>query len=503
MEERAKCLALLGFGALVGSVSTILLLKFRPRTVNGCDEKGGIGPVSKTRTNCCAVSGNGNNKMTGVDLLSDEIVSEQLTRNIQFFGLEPQQKVTSSYVVVIGLGGVGSHAASMLLRSGVGRLLLVDFDQCTRLLLYAGSGRGECRLALPLFMERLLPSLEPETYRSWAKALAIAPISSLNRHAVATRADVGIPKAQCLKEHFLSIFPECHIDAKVLLYNESSEEEILAGHPDFVLDCIDNIDTKVALLAACVRRGLNVLSATGAGARADPTRIRVADLRQSTNDPLSRSVRHRLRRDYGIEGGVTVVFSLEKPKAKLLPFKGPSGEEENPSDYQILPGFRVRIIPVLGTIPAIFGQVMASFVLTQLAGLQVQTEPIVNLDIDHYRMLHQRLIEHEESLYGTALHVQVDVEEVMYIAKELWHGRSAREPFAKDVGRGMWRSVNELMLVRWDREKPASVSNLILLKFKEADEHESITLEDIKEREAEFFDRVTSVLKRAELEFGL
>ncbi|CAN6700286.1 unnamed protein product [Malus baccata var. baccata] len=459
MEERAKCLALLGFGALVGSVSTILLLKFRPRTVNGCDEKGGIGPVSKTRTNCCAVSGNGNNKMTGVDLLSDEIVSEQLTRNIQFFGLEPQQKVTASYVVVIGLGGVGSHAASMLLRSGVGRLLLVDFDQVS--------------------------------------------VSSLNRHAVATRADVGIPKAQCLKEHFLSIFPECHIDAKVLLYNESSEEEILAGHPDFVLDCIDNIDTKVALLAACVRRGLNVLSATGAGARADPTRIRVADLRQSTNDPLSRSVRHRLRRDYGIEGGVTVVFSLEKPKAKLLPFKGPSGEEENPSDYQILPGFRVRIIPVLGTIPAIFGQVMASFVLTQLAGLQVQTEPIVNLDIDHYRMLHQRLIEHEESLYGTALHVQVDVEEVMYIAKELWHGRSAREPFAKDVGRGMWRSVNELMLVRWDREKPASVSNLILLKFKEADEHESITQEDIKEREAEFFDRVTSVLKRAELEFGL
>lgn len=50
---------------------------------------------------------------------------------------------------------------------------------------------------------------------------------------------------------------------------------------------------------------------------------------------------------------------------------------------------------------------MASYVLTQLAGLQVQTEPIVNLDIDHYRMLHQRLIEHEESLYGTALQVQV------------------------------------------------------------------------------------------------
>jgi hypothetical protein len=75
--------------------------------------------------------------------------------------------------------------------------------------------------------------------------------------------------------------------------------------------------------------------------------------------------------------------------------------------YQVVPGFRVRIIPVLGTIPAIFGQVMASYVVTQLTGLNVHPEPIVNLDLDHYRVLHQRLIEHEESLFGTAVQVQV------------------------------------------------------------------------------------------------
>ncbi|CAK8538052.1 unnamed protein product [Lathyrus sativus] len=458
--ERTKCLALVGGGALLGSLSTFFLLRLvqtqkrgvRPKCAeNGTTELNGF--------EGCTFSRKKSDKVVSDDLLKDEIVSEHLSRNIQFFGFESQQKVSASYVVVVGLGGVGSHAASMLLRTGIGKLLLVDFDQVS--------------------------------------------LSSLNRHAVATRADVGTSKAQCLKEHFLSIFPECQIDAKVLLYDSSTEEEILSGHPDYVLDCIDNIDTKVALLAACVRRGLKVISATGAGARADPTRIRIADIRESTNDPLSRSVRHRLKKEYGIEGGITVVFSLEKPKIKLLPFKAPNGEEENPSDYQVVPGFRVRIMPVLGTIPAIFGQIMASYTLTNLAGLQVQTEPIVNFDMDHYNILHQRLIEHEETLYGTSMQVQVDVEEVMYITKELWHGRSAREQHAKDVGRGMWRSINELMLVRWDSTKPASISNLILLKFKEVDEHESRTLDDIKEKEPEFYSRVIAVLKRAENDFGL
>ena len=150
---------------------------------------------------------------------------------------------------------MGSHAAHLLLRSGVGRLRLIDFDQVS--------------------------------------------LSSLNRHALATRADVGMPKATCLKvgtwvllfhlisgashvaaknspplyigpavslqEHFRQLVPEAEVDARVAMYTAEAEQELLSGDPDFVIDAIDNIDTKVLLLVACKRRDIPVLCVAGAG----------------------------------------------------------------------------------------------------------------------------------------------------------------------------------------------------------------------------------------------
>lgn len=70
-------------------------------------------------------------------------------------------------------------------------------------------------------------------------------VSSLNRHAVATRSDVGMSKAVCLQNHFRRIFPECDVEARVQMFEASAQDELLSGSPDYVLDCIDNIDTKV------------------------------------------------------------------------------------------------------------------------------------------------------------------------------------------------------------------------------------------------------------------
>jgi len=132
-------------------------------------------------------------------IYDDDILTEQFTRNIQFFGEAGQRAIAGAFVVVVGVGGVGSHAAHLLLRSGVGKLRLIDFDQVT--------------------------------------------LSSLNRHAVATREDVGTSKVEALASHFREICPETEVEAVNAMYEQGAEDELLGGDPDWVVDCIDNIDT--------------------------------------------------------------------------------------------------------------------------------------------------------------------------------------------------------------------------------------------------------------------
>ena len=397
------------------------------------------------------------------ELLRDEVLQEHFTRNIQFFGEAGQERISGAFVVVVGLGGVGSHAAHLLLRSGVGKLRIVDFDQVS--------------------------------------------LSSLNRHAVATRADVGVPKAACLQRHFAAICPEIEVEALNCMYTDATEDVVLAGAPDYVLDAIDNIDTKVALLAACKRRGLPVLCCAGAGAKVDPTRIRLADLTESSADRLARAVRTRLKRDHGIAGGIEVLFSLEKPRVGLVPFDDSGGER--PLDYQVVPGFRVRTIPVLGTLPAIFGMAAATAILTALAGAPLDPEPVFRLQAKQYGLILEDLREREAERFGAAgADVQVDVDEVTYLVRELWRGCSARllfqgpEATAKGF-KGLWRSTFGLCLERWDERLPARVDNLVMLRMEEAEEHAGLGLAKVRAARPEFAAFVEGRLARARREMGI
>lgn len=132
--------------------------------------------------------------------------------------------------------------------------------------------------------------------------------SFTQRHTVATLADVGTSKVQCCKTHFKRICPWIQIEAQNELFSIDSAERLLSGSPDYIIDCIDNISTKVDLLAYCVKNGLKVFSAMGAGGKYDPTRIQISDISDTFEDPLARSVRIRLKKA-GVSSGVPVVVS--------------------------------------------------------------------------------------------------------------------------------------------------------------------------------------------------
>lgn len=130
-------------------------------------------------------------------------------------------------------------------------------------------------------------------------------LSSLNRHAVAIQDDVGTPKSVCLEKHFLQIAPHSSIDARNQLFTLNAAPELLSGNPDYVLgtsmpqarilaqfetnligfliaiDCIDNLNTKIDLIKYCKDNGIRVISSMGAGAKADPSRIQIADISET------------------------------------------------------------------------------------------------------------------------------------------------------------------------------------------------------------------------------
>ncbi|KAJ2862622.1 hypothetical protein GGI22_002143, partial [Coemansia erecta] len=260
---------------------------------------------------------------TRISLTPNEeaLIREQLARHYAFFGEKGMAQVRDSFVVIVGAGGVGSWAALMLLRSGVQRIRIIDFDQVT--------------------------------------------LSSLNRHSAATRANVGIPKVSALKMNFAEIAPHARVEACIALFSAENAPDLLSGDPDYILDCIDNMDTKLDLLAYCKHNDIKVISAMGAGMKSDPSRVQIADIGDTFEDPMSRAVRRRLKA-LGIQSGIKVVYSIEKPgKVQLLSLA--DSQKESPGDFSVLPDFRVRIVPVLGTIPAMFGIAMGTHVLTELA----------------------------------------------------------------------------------------------------------------------------------------
>jgi len=222
--------------------------------------------------------------------------------------------LAASRVAVVGLGGVGSAAAELLCRAGVGRLTLVDFDE-------------------------------------------VRP-SNCNRQLFALRSTLGRPKAEVAAERLADIDPGCAVDARVAFFAADTAADLdLAGH-HYVLDCIDSLNPKAQLIHHCVQLGVPVITSTGAAAKTDPSRVQVGDLFHTRNCPLARHLRRRLR-NLGVTAGVAAVHSPVQPHKPrgLLP------EED------LYRRGRPRIpLGSISYVPVLFGCVMAGYVVQALLG---------------------------------------------------------------------------------------------------------------------------------------
>ncbi|CAE6504472.1 APG_G0033450.mRNA.1.CDS.1 [Saccharomyces cerevisiae] len=354
----------------------------------------------------------------------EQFIRQSLKNNVEFLGEDTIEKLSNQYVVVVGAGGVGSWVVNSLVRSGCRKIRVVDFDQVS--------------------------------------------LSSLNRHSCAILNDVGTPKVECLRRHMREIAPWCEIDPINELWTLQNGERLTLGNgtPDFIVDCIDNIDTKVDLLEFAYNHGIKVISSMGASAKSDPTKLNVGDLATTEEDPLARVVRRKLKKR-GILSGIPVVFSAEKPdpkKAKLLPLPDEEYERGKVDELSALKDFRVRILPVLGTMPSLFGLTITTWILSNISDKSL--EPVEGKNrIKVYDGIYQSLAGQMSRVGIPSQRIPLALKDVSYLVEEVFKGKSPISGIS-----------TRLTLTKWDPSKPISLQNVVVLTKNEQKVHEDRVL---------------------------
>ena len=232
----------------------------------------------------------------------------QFERTEILIDAEGVKRLAGKHVFVAGLGGVGSYCTEALARAGIGRLTLLDHD--------------------------------------------VVALSNINRQLPALLSTVGNPKAELMSSRIADINPDCQVTIlKVFLTTENVND--IVPDCDYVIDCIDSLACKEALVAESYKRGLKVASSMGAGNRLDPSRIKIADIGKTDMCPLARQMRKRLLKHHGIRRGILTVYSDEHPRDPLPPEPTSQG----------------RPRAVNGTIsymPPLFGFMLAGAVINRL-----------------------------------------------------------------------------------------------------------------------------------------
>jgi len=200
-------------------------------------------------------------------------MNERFSRTEALLGGEAIERLADARVAIFGVGGVGGYVLEGLVRSGVGKIDLIDPDTVSR--------------------------------------------SNINRQIIATEDTVGKYKADVAKERALSINPCAEIRAYRVFFSEECEGDFDFGQYDYVIDAIDSVSSKIALVMKAEREGARIISSMGTGNKLDPTRLEIDDIYNTSVCPLARVMRGELRRR-GVKG-LKVLYSREEPIKCVIP----------------------------------------------------------------------------------------------------------------------------------------------------------------------------------------
>ncbi len=247
----------------------------------------------------------------------------RFSRTELLVGPEGLARLKESSVAVFGLGGVGGFAAEALCRAGVGRLVIVDFDDIC--------------------------------------------LTNINRQIHAMDGTVGRAKTEIMAERMRLINPGADIVPHKDFYSAENSDFFLSRRPDYVVDAIDHFTSKIHLIRSCREREIPIISSMGAAAKLDPSCIQVADISQTHKCRMARSVRKLLKKE-GITRGVRVVYSTEEFREPLVK-DGGCGVScicPNKDNQRFSCEHRRVILGSISYIPAIFGMTMAGVVVNDL-----------------------------------------------------------------------------------------------------------------------------------------
>ena len=244
-------------------------------------------------------------------------MKERFKRSELLLGKAGLEKLHNSFVVVCGLGAVGSYAAEGIARAGVGRIRLVDFDKVSE--------------------------------------------SNINRQLYALSSTIGRHKTDIAAERIKDINPNCTIENKTIFIHTDTMSEVLEGNPDFVIDAIDSLGPKIELIAALQANKINFVSSMGAALKTDPSLIKIGKIQDVTYCPLAAIMRKRLRRRQ-LSLMFPCVYSSQKTDRTALA----APESENELLRGNVQGRQRNILGSLPTVTGIFGLFCANYAIETL-----------------------------------------------------------------------------------------------------------------------------------------